>query len=561
MFCKHCGTKLNDEAKFCKGCGAAVEPSSSNTKEETKNNSTVTTEVLDSKINLTPQSHTPYKGGVSSSTKVIDNEEAYKLLKQVTSNSARIEEMRLDSKGIILNGKYNRYIVNIVNGNVIVKIGARVWLAILMGLIWFAMLFTSSSQKEERDEVIQIICDTLGTNPKDINKAEVKRVITFFLMLFGILFVILGLFVLVMSYLVIEGTMMVMGFSITIASVFMIIMSLINRHNYKLKYENATPPSPKEKKKCLFILSTVGVLTIISIIFSALWINGVFDSYDYYDDDDYSISNWSNDSAVNCVRYGALEFYPTKTLGKALSGFLSNIKWESLKKDDTTYVKVSGEALYYDKPVTVTTQYKLNNDDTFEFHSIEIDGEPKEYEIYFELVVLSFENEIFSIIKEGTLYDYPNQPLGTAFGNFFEDIKWEVVAGEDFAVYVNISGGLLYGGEDATALLQYKIDIIELTFIYNAFEIDGIPQSYNMYYELIKLIFEDEAKDFDHTENNSGTSIVKDNLRIGLGEWRNSLFVDDETGDEWKYVLVFDSDYECHLQQWDPTFWEKWCSA
>jgi len=199
----------------------------------------------------------------------------------------------------------------------------------------------------------------------------------------------------------------------------------------------------------------------------------------------------SSDPAVNAIRNGALDFYPSKTLGKALSEFLTNIKWESLVADDEfTYVNVSGGILYNDEPATAVVQYRLNDDDTFEFYAIEIDGGVHGFTTYFQLIVLSFEDEIVSIVKDGALYDYPEQTLGKAFGNFFGNIKWEVVAGSDLVVYVNVSGGILYGDEEATALLQYQVDTIDLSFIYNAFEINGVGQSDNMYYELIETIFE-----------------------------------------------------------------------
>jgi hypothetical protein len=200
----------------------------------------------------------------------------------------------------------------------------------------------------------------------------------------------------------------------------------------------------------------------------------------------------TDDAAINFVRNGTLNFYPSKILGQALAGFLSDITWESSVGDDgNMYVKVSGGVIYHDEPAVASVRYKLNDDDgTFEFYAIEINGETRGIPLYFELIILSFEDEILSIVKNGALHSYPEQALGIAFGNFFEDIEWEVIAAENLEVYVNVSGGLLYGGESARALLQYHVDTMELTFMYNAFEIDGVPQGIYMYDELIELIFE-----------------------------------------------------------------------
>lgn len=199
----------------------------------------------------------------------------------------------------------------------------------------------------------------------------------------------------------------------------------------------------------------------------------------------------SNDPAIDLIKNGTLDFYPTKQLGQSLAGVLADIRWESLEADDGyTYVNVNGGVLFDDQPANALVQYRINEDDTFEFSAIEIDGVPYGFEIYFELIVFSFEDEILSIVYDGSLYDFPDQLLGAAFTDFFEDIEWEVVAGEDFEVYVNIGGILMFGEEYAYAVLQYQIDTINLTFAYSAFEIDGVPQDDDVYLELIEAIFE-----------------------------------------------------------------------
>lgn len=310
MFCTKCGTKVDDNAKFCKGCGTAVNKSSSDTKEEAKDNSTTKIEPAESELppaaktsvpSETNQMSQPNNNEFSSSTKGTTTEQTCQLLKQATSTSARIEDIRYDSKGVTLKGKYNKYIVNIINGNVTVRIYTRIWLALLWGFIWITALFTTSSQKEERDAILKIICDTLGANPEEINKAERKRAAAFLLMFFGILFAIPGLLILILSYLLIEGTTMAIGFTITIVSAFMIIMGIKSRNNYKVKYENSADPSPQQRKTRLIILSASGVLSVVFIIFSALWINGVFDSYNNYND---TYSDYNSPSDVEDIYLG-----------------------------------------------------------------------------------------------------------------------------------------------------------------------------------------------------------------------------------------------------------------
>jgi hypothetical protein len=158
--------------------------------------------------------------------------------------------------------------------------------------------------------------------------------------------------------------------------------------------------------------------------------------------------------------------------------------------DGYTYVNVTGGALYQEKPVTILVQFLLYEDDTFEFYAIEIDGKAFDYFTYLELIYKSYEKELISIVKNGALDLYPYQDMGTTFSNFLDDIEWELVIGEDYNVYVNINGTLLYYNEEAWMALQYYVDTVEMRFEYIAFEIDGIPQGYYDYLELLELVFD-----------------------------------------------------------------------
>jgi len=80
------------------------------------------------------------------------------------------------------------------------------------------------------------------------------------------------------------------------------------------------------------------------------------------------------------------------------------------------------------------------------------------------------------------------------------------VVDEDYIAYVNITGTLLHGGVEATAVLQYQVDTVDLTFIYNAFEIDGIPQHDSKYFELIELVFEGRSVPSSWWDNPSNIS-------------------------------------------------------
>ena len=199
----------------------------------------------------------------------------------------------------------------------------------------------------------------------------------------------------------------------------------------------------------------------------------------------------SADPIVEDFKSATLNFYPSKTIGQAFGSFLTNVRWKSLVADDgNTYVNIFGEVLYFGEPADLTVQFVVNDDDTYEFYAIEMDGVPYDFHLYFELVIRSYEDEIISIVRDGALHGHPDRTMGDALNSFLDDIEWEVVATEDFEVLVNVGGYLMYHDEVAWAVLQYWVDTVDLTFVYNAFEIDGIPQDNYMYFELIELMFE-----------------------------------------------------------------------
>ena len=90
------------------------------------------------------------------------------------------------------------------------------------------------------------------------------------------------------------------------------------------------------------------------------------------------IPTGSGNAGVNMVKNGYLDAYPQKTIGTAFEGYMSNVKWESLKANDgSTYVNVSGRITYDGKPAKAIVQYRVYTNGTFEYHAFEIDGVPQ----------------------------------------------------------------------------------------------------------------------------------------------------------------------------------------
>jgi hypothetical protein len=312
----------------------------------------------------------------------------------------------------------------------------------------------------------------------------------------------------------------------------------------------SNPSKPIFKKVWFWILIAVALITTIIVIVVA---SSGGDDYVPVQSDSPSrpspTSVSQNDPAVESVKNGILTFFPSKTLGDVLENFLSDISWESLVADDGhTYVNVSGVILFYGEPATAVVQYRLNEDETFEFYAIEIDDVSYGDFVYFELIISSFEDEIISIVKEGELYAYPGHLLGKSFADFFDDLEWEVIVDEDFDIFVNVSGTLLYHNEEAHAILQYWVNTEELTFILFAFEIDGIPQDDEMYYALIELIIEGESPMFVSEPDQQDSILLL--LYEGLVDYSFSeLTIHWDNGEQTIFYSDYDSDF-------DYTYWD-----
>lgn len=102
------------------------------------------------------------------------------------------------------------------------------------------------------------------------------------------------------------------------------------------------------------------------------------------------------------------------------------------------------------------------------------------------------ESKALSIVKKGYFNGHDEMTVGKAVNGFFANPKWEAgyPVDEDLEGFmlVDCTGGILYGGEDATASIQFIVDLDEESFLMNAFEINGQPT--NLHNELIDAMFE-----------------------------------------------------------------------
>ena len=87
---------------------------------------------------------------------------------------------------------------------------------------------------------------------------------------------------------------------------------------------------------------------------------------------------FSEDKKAQQVKNGKLNSCPQMTLQEMAEGFMGSPSWSSIKADDGgSYVNLKGDITFHEKPVTALVQFKLNQDDTFEFQAFEINDVPQ----------------------------------------------------------------------------------------------------------------------------------------------------------------------------------------
>lgn len=92
------------------------------------------------------------------------------------------------------------------------------------------------------------------------------------------------------------------------------------------------------------------------------------------------------------------------------------------------------------------------------------------------LANLDMSDYYIDIVKTSTLEAYPQMTVGEAFDNYLENAQWESGTTSDGRVFVNVSGGVIYDGEEAEAVVQFVFEENSDYFRYYALEIDGVPQ-------------------------------------------------------------------------------------
>lgn len=79
-------------------------------------------------------------------------------------------------------------------------------------------------------------------------------------------------------------------------------------------------------------------------------------------------------------------------------------------------------------------------------------------------------------VRTGTLNSCPNTTVGEMAESFMDSPSWKSVTADDGKKYVNLSGGILFNKKPVDALVQFLLND-DLSFEFNAFELNGIPQA------------------------------------------------------------------------------------
>lgn len=217
-----------------------------------------------------------------------------------------------------------------------------------------------------------------------------------------------------------------------------------------------------------------------------------------------SFVEYDKNSLISIVRNGSLFQYPDIPLKKAFSSFIGELEWDALSDETGNYVNASGYITIYDEESYVDIIYRIDPENgAFVFDSAYLDN-VKTTDFFYKLLEYkimdqyiyggdTIENYLISFIKNGTLNDYEDIPLGLAIENWFGSPTWEAILADDDNYYVNVRGTVTQYGEEAEAVLQYLVDVDNETFSFSALEVDEVPQTVDVYSTAINDMMENIA--------------------------------------------------------------------
>ena len=112
-------------------------------------------------------------------------------------------------------------------------------------------------------------------------------------------------------------------------------------------------------------------------------------------------------------------------------------------------------------------------------------------------------------VKGGTLSNYPNQPIGDSFSEFFDNPTWEYFVADSGEEIVEFSGNLMYEDTEVKARLQFIMHQ-DNTFEVGALSFNDVPQNILVTNQMLRAVFIPEA-DQNEAGNQETTTVSDEN--------------------------------------------------
>ncbi|WP_286032371.1 zinc ribbon domain-containing protein [Brachyspira pilosicoli] len=357
MFCKNCGTQINESAKFCTNCGAKIESSAEINKNNISDNSiSDNVKSNDSKIeNITNNESNQDKNNLNNNNVKKKNEDegsAY----QAKSDVKYLEEYEqfvaaffgitgsLDKKkNKLIEGYSNSFKFYDSKPNIFkffIRFGGRDvpfydMRAILscIFLIPFAYLYSLGAKKSAiiSGIIVALIISLVMIAPAG------------------------GIWIIWLPFMCIVFFLMPKFFHVEFSKRMKLVENESD-HNAKLeKFKSMCQSVDKKKEKIIAAVSFAAVVVFFFI--SAALFSGSFDG-----------------KYVKLVKQSSFKNLPQITVGELIKGTIKNAEWsEGVGEDDgINYVNVRGDLMGFD----VLIQFRINqNEDGWVVNAVEMDGE------------------------------------------------------------------------------------------------------------------------------------------------------------------------------------------
>ena len=230
----------------------------------------------------------------------------------------------------------------------------------------------------------------------------------------------------------------------------------------------AAPVSQKKDNKKKIIGIVVGCVCLL--IAAVLILVGIFSAIG---------KAGGSDEYVDMVQEGSLYYFPDETVEEAFDNFFADPEWESfVSEDGDRIVEFNGTCEYYGEDENLCMQFTVDEETgEFEITYVDIAGESFGYDdleyildtIFADTQKADGTDKYVDIVKEGSMYYFPDETVEEAFDDFFANPEWESFISEDGDRIVEFNGTCEYYGEYENLCMQFTVDVdtseFEITYV------------------------------------------------------------------------------------------------